>query len=142
VATQTWWPGRRQCSNPAANAGANTTLGKGATVNLVEWEPDLSDNVGMMRAKLLKQFGDAVAKDAVRLAPVDTGLLKSEIHANDDGSRVTANTDYAAPVEFGHRVVVSSEYGTGEFYEPDGTVKYVPAQPYLRPAAYRPRDFS
>jgi hypothetical protein len=101
-------------------------------VNLVEWEPDLSDNVGMIRAKLLKQFGTAVAKDATRLAPVDTGLLKSEIKVNESGSRVTANTDYAAPVEFGHRIVVDG-HDTG---------KRVPAQPYLRPAAYRPRNFS
>lgn len=99
-------------------------------MNLVEWEPDLSDHVGMIRAKLLKRFGDAVAKDAQRIAPVDTGLLKSEISANDTGSRVIADTDYAAPVEFGHRVVVNGE----------DTGKFVPAQPYLRPAAYRTRD--
>jgi hypothetical protein len=111
-------------------------------VNLVEWEPDLSDHVGMIRAKLLKRFGDAVAKDAQRIAPVDTGLLKSEISANDTGSRVTANTDYAAPVEFGHRVVVSSEYGQGYHHTPEGTETFVPAQPYLRPAAYRKRDLS
>jgi hypothetical protein len=101
-------------------------------VSDVEWSSDLQARIDAVRADLLKKFGDAVAKDAVRLAPVDTGLLKSRITANEDGSRVTADTEYAAPVEFGHRVVVDGK----------DTGKRVPAQPYLRPAAYRVRDLS
>jgi hypothetical protein len=108
------------------------TLGKGATVSDVEWSSDFQDRVNALRAQLLVKFAAAVAKDAVRLAPVDTGLLKSETKANQTGSQVRANTDYAAPVEFGHRVVVDDK----------DTGKFVPAQPYLRPAAYRTRDLS
>lgn len=109
-----------------------TTLGKGATVNEVVWEPGLVARISGIRSDLRKKFADAVAADATRLAPVDTGRLKAEIHANEDGSRVTANTEYAAPVEFGHRIVVDGK----------DTGKRVPAQPYLRPAAYRVRDLS
>ncbi len=98
----------------------------------VVWEPGLAARISGIRADLLKRYADAVAVDAVRLAPVDTGLLKSRISANDTGSRVTADTHYAAPVEFGHRIVVDGK----------DTGKFVPAQPYLRPAAYRTRDLS
>lgn len=98
----------------------------------VEWSPELQDRIDKVRDSLLQKFGDAVAKDVRRLAPVDTGLLKSEVHVTEGGGRVTANTDYAAPVEFGHRVVVDGK----------DTGRRVPAQPYLRPAAYRPRDLS
>lgn len=106
------------------------------------WSADIQEQIDAVRAKLLKKFGAAVAADAQRLAPVLTGLLKSETKSNETGSQVRANTDYAAPVEFGHRVVVSSEYGQGYHYTPEGTETFVPAQPFLRPAAYRKRDLS
>ncbi len=100
-------------------------------MNQVNIDPQFYERTSQLAAELRVKFANAVARDAQRIAPVDTGLLKSEIHANEDGSQVRANTDYAAPVEFGH-VIVDRETG-------EDTGKRVPAQPYLRPAAYRVR---
>jgi HK97 gp10 family phage protein len=71
---------------------------------------------------LLKRVADAVAEDARRFAPVDTGHLRSTIHAEPvEGRavRVVADADYAAYVELGTR--------------------HMAAEPFLRPALYRKR---
>lgn len=101
-------------------------------MNLVNIDPEFASNVAKIRDRLQQDFALAVAVDAIRYAPVDTGLLASRIEPTDDGKQVVAKTHYAAPVEFGHRVVVDG-HDTG---------KYVPAQPYLRPACYKHRDLS
>ncbi|WBA43168.1 HK97 gp10 family phage protein [Hymenobacter canadensis] len=58
-----------------------------------------------------------IESDAKRLAPVDTGFLRSTIHANLGGNfsgRVSADSAYAIHVEFG--------------------TSRMRAQPFLRPA--------
>ena len=78
-------------------------------------------------AATLARLGHEVAQDAQRLAPVDTGLLKSRISseapektATGWSVRVIADTSYAKWVE----------YGTSRMR----------ARPYLRPALWRKRD--
>ena len=54
-------------------------------------------------AAIFKSAGEAVADEARAMCPVDTGRLKSSIAVSADGggAQITANTDYAAYVEFG-----------------------------------------
>lgn len=99
-------------------------------MNYVQIDPEFHDRVAALARDLRIKFADAVAADARRFAPVLTGELKASIHRNADGSQVRADVDHAAPVEFGHRIVDREGNDTG---------KRVPAQPYLRPAAYRTR---
>jgi HK97 gp10 family phage protein len=64
-----------------------------------------------------------IEADAKELAPVDTGLLRSSIHSNLQGSfkgTVSVNVDYAIHIEY-------------------GTVK-TPAQPFLIPAYQKNKD--
>lgn len=76
-------------------------------------------------------------RDAKRYAPVDTGWLRWGIAAKHKRrwsyelrARTTPVGEYAAPVEMGHRLVAWG-HETG---------KWVPAQPYLRPAAFTKRS--
>lgn len=71
---------------------------------------------------LLERIGDAIARDAQRFVPVDTGELRDSIHVEPPHGRtvrIVATADYAAYVE-------------------DGTSRMA-AQPYLKPALYRVR---
>lgn len=71
---------------------------------------------------LLVRVADAIADDARRFVPVDTGHLRSTIEVeppNGETIRVVAGADYAAYVEQGTR--------------------HMSAQPYLAPALYRTR---
>lgn len=70
-------------------------------------------------ARVVAQVVDEIAEDARRLAPVDTGALRSSISAEPSTGRVTASSDHAAYVELGTR--------------------HMRAQPFLRPATYRKR---
>jgi HK97 gp10 family phage protein len=87
-----------------------------------------------------------VLQEAQSLCPVDTGELRDSLRSEaiqDDGSRITgavsANTDYAAYVEFGtgKRGAASPGAGSGP-YSP--TWPGMPAQPYLRPALDQARQ--
>lgn len=64
----------------------------------------------------------AIAEDARRLAPVETGQLRESIEAHPAEGIVTVGTDHW---QF-------QEYGT----------RYQDAQPFMRPALYRQRDIS
>lgn len=87
-----------------------------------------------------------VLAEAQAICPVDTGELRDSLRVEaitDDGSRLTgavsANTGYAAYVEFGtgQRGAASAGAGPGP-YSP--TWPGMPAQPYLRPALDQARD--
>lgn len=93
-------------------------------------DPNAAAHIEALCGKTAEQVAKAIVPDAVRYAPVDTGHLKSQIDAHEVTKthwRVVADTEYAAAVENGH--VTSA-----------GT--HVPAQPYLRPAAYKNRNLS
>lgn len=85
--------------------------------------------------RMLDQIGGEVSADAKRLAPVRTGRLAGSIgHAvNGEGmasyARIKASANYAAYVELGHHLVAWGH----------DTDKFIPAQPFLRPALYRRR---
>ena len=72
---------------------------------------------GLASVELVK-IGAAVATEAKRLAPVDTGRLRSSIYSEPDGPDVIvgASAEYAAYVEYGTR--------------------YQHAQPFMTPAIH------
>jgi HK97 gp10 family phage protein len=67
----------------------------------------------------LHKIGAAVATEAKRLAPVDTGRLRASIYSQPeaDGVEIGATAEYAAYLEHGTR--------------------FAPAQPYMQPAIYK-----
>jgi hypothetical protein len=85
----------------------------------------------------------AVAHDASRYAPVDTGYLHTHIKPNADNTKVIAsgagrppNKDAPAYVEYGTRPHdIPNAFGWGITAHHPGTHP----QPYLRPAAYTRR---
>lgn len=84
---------------------------------------DVQENVRAGAAELLALAAEQTARDARRLAPVDTGRLRESISAgllSPDEAVVTAGAPYAACVE----------YGTSQ----------APAQPFLLPAAQDMQD--
>ncbi len=60
-------------------------------------------NLNIDMAAIMAAAGEAVAGDARSLCPVDTGRLRGSISvsAGSNSAVVSANTDYAAYVEFG-----------------------------------------
>lgn len=86
---------------------------------------------GLFRAvkPQMDRWAASALADMRRLVPVDTGHLRSTLHAEYDPDTgvmtVGADADYATPVELGH--VTSS----GSF---------VPPQPFIRPAIDARRD--
>ncbi|MGW3499360.1 HK97-gp10 family putative phage morphogenesis protein [Streptomyces globisporus] len=80
--------------------------------------PGWEEKVLKMSEATVAQLCEDIAEDARRLAPVDTGHLRSSIRAEKD--RVVADADYAGAVELG--------------------TQHTRAQPFLRPAAYRKRS--
>lgn len=77
--------------------------------------------LGRVAPEVVRQVTEAVADDARRFVPVDTGDLKSTIEPEHLGrtGRVWVGTDHW----------IFPEYGT----------RYQKAQPYMRPALYRTR---
>lgn len=84
---------------------------------------------------LLEHLGTEVSADAKRLAPVETGTLAASIESTVHGegmasyARITAHTNYSAPVEYGHHLIAWGH----------DTHRFVPPQPFLRPALFRKR---
>jgi hypothetical protein len=90
-------------------------------------DPNAQEHIERLFGKTLDELLPAIASDAKRLAPVDTGELRSKIDyekLTPTHGRVFANTKYAAAVERGHVTRSGS---------------HVPAQPYLRPAVTKNR---
>ena len=75
----------------------------------------------------LARIGDEVAADAQRFAPVDTGLLRSGIHAEPPEKTASG---------WSVRVVADASYA---FWVERGTSR-MRARPYLRPALWKRRD--
>lgn len=91
-------------------------------------DPGAVSEIEQLCGKILDELLPAIAKDAQRYVPVLTGALRNHIgydKLSPTHGRVYADMEYAAAVEAGH---VNSRSG-----------KHVPAQPYLRPAAYKNR---
>lgn len=88
-------------------------------------------------AKLVRNNAlDDMKPEAERNAPVDTGDLFLSIDVSHADGTLFANTEYAAAVELG-----SSPHEIPNAFGREGSVMHPggPAQPYLRPAAYRQR---
>jgi len=96
------------------SGGVSVTV-KGADAVIAKLEK-LADRDAV--ARIVAQNGAELQQRAQRKAPVDTGTLRRSIRLDiQDGgmtAEVSANTDYAAYVEYGTR--------------------FAAAQPYLRPA--------
>lgn len=91
-------------------------------------DPHAAQHIAKMCGGTLDQVLPLIAQDAKRYVPVLTGYLRNHIgwdKISDTHGRVFANAEYAAAIEAGFR-----HRGGG----------HVPAQPYLRPAAYKNRN--
>ena len=106
--------------------------------------PTAQAHIDAIQDDLREWLAGAVAKDARRYAPRDTGYLKTHgIQVTHDNHRVTAigagmppNADAPAYVEYGTRAHdIPNAFGYGITVRHPGTE----AQPFLRPAAYRKR---
>lgn len=96
-------------------------------------DADWRNHLAELKIALLERTLSGIERDAVVLAPEDSGYLKSSaehtVHDEDSGEvRFTAG--YAAAVNNGHRVV-SHGVDTGH---------QVPPQPFLDVALYAERD--
>ena len=80
-----------------------------ANINIV------AANLTTEQKEALRKAAFIFEKEAKRRAPVDTGFLRANIRAEDDGSKVISHAEYSA----------YQEYGTSK----------MKAQPYMRPAA-------
>lgn len=72
----------------------------------------LADAVSQSVADVIEAAGNAVADSARSVCPVRTGALRNSIEVTREGScaRVSANTDYAAYVEFGTSKMAPEPY--------------------------------
>jgi len=99
--------------------------------------PGFRHDMEQLAEDLTHRLGRAIAVDAIRNAPVDTTLLSRSIRYYPSARRVIADTEYAAAVESGSGPhLIHNAWGReGVTVEHPGG----PAQPYLRPAAYKRR---
>lgn len=100
-----------------------------------DWEPEVLAGWDRLAEDHL---GPAIAGDARRYAPKDTGALAESIeHHLEDGHVLIISATgsheraYAAYVELGHRVYHPSTGAVGP--------EVVPPEPFLRPALYQER---
>lgn len=92
-------------------------------------DPGAGRAIETLIGDMLDRVLPACAKDAQRYAPVLTGYLRNHIgweRIGSVGGMVYADARYAAAVEKGY---VHARSG-----------KFIPAQPYLRPAVLKHRD--
>lgn len=76
-----------------------------------------------LRARITRKVGTS----AKRLCPVDTGELLSKIDVQSAQGRVYSRAEHTLPVELGHQL---KAWGRD-------TGRFVPPQPFLRPALYQ-----
>ena len=69
-------------------------------------------NLSIDMAAAMAAAGEAVADAARGMCPVDTGRLQASIasSASDSGAVISANTEYAAYVEFGTSKMAAQPY--------------------------------
>ena len=72
----------------------------------------LADEIEERVSAAIAAGAEAVADNARSICPVDTGALRDSIAVSQDGmsAEVSANTDYAAYVEFGTSKMVAQPY--------------------------------
>lgn len=63
----------------------------------------IAEGIGKSMAQAVREAGENVAQRARNSCPVDTGRLRESIEVSGEGNTavVSANTEYAAYVEFG-----------------------------------------
>ena len=63
----------------------------------------IAEGIGESMAQAVREAGENVAQRARNSCPVDTGRLRESIEVSTEGNTavVSANTEYAAYVEFG-----------------------------------------
>lgn len=112
-------------------------------------DPTAQAHFDAIRVDILQWLAQAVARDARRYAPVDTGYLKTHINPHYDleltpfrarvvaeGAGMPPDEDVPAYVEFGTRPHdIPNAFGMGFTAHHPGT----DPQPFLRPAAYTKR---
>lgn len=85
----------------------------------IDLDADMQAKLDLMaREYVVEELLPKMVLKAKRIVPVDTHVLQESIHQEVDekGGRLVASTDYAVYVEQGTR--------------------FMPAQPFLRPAVY------
>lgn len=111
-------------------------------------DPMAQVHIDEIRVDILDWLGDAIARDARRYAPRDTGYMATHINVHKDpatpfrakvvaeGAGIPPNRDAPAYVEFGTRPHdIPNAWGMGFTVHHPGTRP----QPFLRPAAYTKR---
>lgn len=89
-------------------------------------------HIAEVNSKLRDWLADAVARDVRIFAPVDTGYMKTHVVVEDDSHKVHV---LGAGIPPNKDAPVYVEYGTQQTPNHSAT----PAQPFMRPAAYRRR---
>lgn len=98
------------------------------SVTFKSYRKDVESAEQRAKNRILNRLGAIAEGYAVKLCPVDTGNLRNSItHAQMDANTEVIGTpvEYAPYVELGHHSVAG---------------KWVPAQPYLRPAVENHRS--
>lgn len=73
---------------------------------------ELAQRIEGSISEIIAAGADRVCENAKSICPVDTGALRDSISVNTEGNRaeISANTDYAAYVEFGTSVMAPQPY--------------------------------
>lgn len=130
-----------------------------AHVTRVEPDPAGLERLREMRRHIAHYITAAVADDARRYCPVDTGELRDSISEREllgrqnispesDGGVVTVGTDHWAPTEYGSAPHIIRAHGpyslhnaeTDEYFGPLVHHPGTPEQPFMRPAIYQRRE--
>lgn len=124
--------------------------------------PGAEVHMAVLRARLRRNLAEAIAEDIRRGAPRDTGAMSEHVRVVNDGRQVVIegggrplNRMVPIYVEYGTgpHWIISHGYAAGRRYpwplrnrrtgEVFGPVVWhpgTPAQPFIRPAAYRRRN--
>ncbi len=118
----------------------------------VRLDPEGLARVHDEAASITRRVTEAVARDARRRVPVDTGELLESIHEEHRGreGRVYVGTDHWQPTEYGSGAHTIESTGTwplrnretGEVFGRKVRHPGTPEQPFMRPALYTKRRVS